>query len=107
MKAEVDLGLMPSEWSTSSQMNDPRPNGRSIFDARFVESPMGRARGGRSIMWDPKGTMHAGHTMKAQNLDANVFAEDMSDETALASASADKNKFGNTNMVRHRPSNRI
>ena len=55
MKAEVDLGLAPATWSTSSRMNDPRPNGYSLFDARFVDSPMGRARAGRSIK-DRKGT---------------------------------------------------
>lgn len=39
---EVDLGLAPAEWSTTSQMNDPRPLGKSLFDARFINSPMGR-----------------------------------------------------------------
>ena len=95
MKTESKLGLMPADWSTSSQMNDPRPNGRSMFDARFVGSPMGRARAGRSIVWDPRGTMNAGKTEKALNLDSNAFAADMADETAAAQASADKNKFGN------------
>ena len=100
MKKEVDLGLAPADWSTSSQMNDPRPNGRSIFDARFVESPMGRARGGRSMVWDPKGTMNAGGTKKAENWDSNVFAEEMSDETAAGLASAEKNAMGNnTNLA--------
>jgi len=100
MKTETDLGLAPPPWSTSSQMNDPRPNGRSIFDARFVESPMGRARGGRSMVWDARGTANAGGTKKAENWDANVFAEDMSDETALAEASAEKNAMGvNMNLA--------
>jgi hypothetical protein len=54
MQSETDLGIMPPAWSTSSKMDDPRPNGRSIFDARFIESPMGRARGGRSMVWDSR-----------------------------------------------------
>ena len=100
MKKEISLGLMPADWSTSSQMNDPRPNGRSMFDARFVESPMGRARGGRAMVWDARGTKHAGGTKAAENWDSAAFAVEMSDETAAAEASADKNKFGNnTNMA--------
>lgn len=99
MKSEVDLGLVPANWSTSSQMNDPRPNGRSMFDARFIESPMGRARGGRSMVWDSRGTANAGKTQKAQNWDADVYALEMSDETAAAELSTEKNRFGNnTNM---------
>ena len=30
MRAEIDLGLAPPEWSTSSQMADTRPNGKSL-----------------------------------------------------------------------------
>lgn len=71
-----------------------------MFDARFVESPMGRARGGRSMVWDSRGTMNAGKTKKAENWDADVFAAEMADETEAAEASADKNKFGNNTNVR-------
>jgi hypothetical protein len=91
MTDEVKLGLAPADWSTSSQMNDKRPNGQSLFDARFNRSPMGRARGGHSLVWDPRGMPHAGGAKKAQNMDANVFAADMSDETAIAKASAERN----------------
>ena len=54
MRDEVALGVVPSEWSVSSAMNDPRPNGKSIFDARFIQNPVGRARAGRSMTWDPR-----------------------------------------------------
>ena len=41
-----------------------------------------------------------GKLEKAVNMDSDFFAEDMSDETALAKDSAEKNKFGNnTNMA--------
>ena len=50
-----------------------------------------RARGGHSLVWDPRGMPHAGGAKKAQNMDANVFAADMSDETAIAKASAERN----------------
>lgn len=75
MKYEVDLGLAPADWSVSSKMDDPRPNGKAIFDARFVESPVGRARAGRSMVWDPRGTAHAGGTKKAENWDAQAMAD--------------------------------
>ena len=48
---EVDLGLAPPEWSTTSQMNDPRPLGKSLFDSRFMNSPMGR---GKHIVESPR-----------------------------------------------------
>lgn len=54
MAHEEDMGIVPSAWSTSSQMRDPRPNGRSIFDARFSDTPMGRSRGYNGIIWDPR-----------------------------------------------------
>lgn len=57
MKFEEDLGLVPPMWSVSSAMNDPRPNGRAMFDARFIERPAGRARGGRAMVWDSRGTV--------------------------------------------------
>ena len=57
MQFETDLGIMPDMWSVSSAMNDPRPNGRSIFDARFSDHSVGRARGGRAMVWDSRGTV--------------------------------------------------
>mgnify|MGYP006133663667 CR=1 len=57
LNAEATLGLVPADWSTSSQMNDPRPNGVSIFDARFQSTPMGRARGGNGVIADPRGIL--------------------------------------------------
>ena len=51
---EVALGLAPAHWSLSSQMNDPRPNGKCIFDAVYRGSPMGRARSANGIIWDPR-----------------------------------------------------
>lgn len=65
MKTEVDLGIMPPEWSVTSTMSDARPLGRPQFDARFVESPVGRARGGRNMDWTPVGTADAGMTSSA------------------------------------------
>lgn len=99
MEDEAKLGIAPPMWSTTSQMNDPRPNGKSIFDARFVGSPMGRARGGRSMVWDPRGTANVGGPVKAENRDSAWFANDMADETAAGNTSAIKNQFGqNTNF---------
>lgn len=100
MKKETELGIAPKDWSTTSQMNDERPNGRSIFDARFHHNAMGRARGGHSMTWDPTGVAaQRGKLQKAVNMDSAFFAEDMADETAAAEASADLNKYGNnTNM---------
>ena len=86
MKGETALGVAPAEWSLSSQMNDPRPNGRCIFDARFIESPVGRSRAhGDGKVWDPRGVVFGG--------DALAFAEEMRDETAAAKASADDNRI--------------
>ena len=82
MKKEADLGLMPAEWSVSSAMNDPRPNGRAMFDARFVESPVGRARGGHAMVWDAKGTAHAGGTQKAKNISVEDIADAMEEKGA-------------------------
>ena len=42
MKKEEELGLMPKLWSQSSKMDDKRPNGEAMFDARFVNSPVPR-----------------------------------------------------------------
>ena len=97
---EARLGLAPPPWSTTSMMNDPRPNGQSsacsladtclallfcsltsvahsrlnllatVFDARWHNTPMGRARGGRSITWDARGTTHAGATVAAKSYDS-------------------------------------
>lgn len=58
----------------SSKMDDPRPNGVSIFDARFINTPVGRARAGRSMVWDARGTVDAGGTKKAENWDAGAMA---------------------------------
>jgi len=74
MATEINLGLAPADWSVSSAMDDTRPNGKAMFDARFVESPVGRARGGRSMVWDPRGTKYAGGTKKAENWDAGAMA---------------------------------
>jgi hypothetical protein len=100
LKDETELGLAPPNWSVSSKMDDTRPNGKSLFDARFVGSPMGRARGGYSIVADARGIAATkGMTAKAVNMDSNFFAEDMSDETAAAKESAERNQFGNTNLA--------
>ena len=100
MDDEVKLGLAPAEWSTTSQMNDPRPLGKSLFDARFVNSPMGRARGGYSMHVDARGIAQTkGQTAKAENMDSNWFANDMADETAAGNQSAMTNQYGqNTNL---------
>jgi len=66
---EVSLGILPPDWSVTSSMSDTRPNGRAQFDARFIEAPVGRARGGRSMEWTPVGTADAGATQKAKDLD--------------------------------------
>jgi len=75
MQYEANLGLVPPDWSVTSAMDDPRPNGKAIFDARFVESPVGRARAGRSMVWDSRGTAHSGSTKKAENWDAGAMAD--------------------------------
>lgn len=99
MEDEAKLGIAPPMWSTTSQMNDPRPNGKSLFDARFVSSPMGRARGGRSMVWDPRGTANVGGPVRAENRDSAWFAADMADETAAGNQSAIANQYGqNTNL---------
>jgi len=96
LKREEELGLAPANWSVTSAMNDPRPNGKSIFDARFVGNAMGRAAGGYAMMSDGRGMdASAGQLKKAQNMDSNFFAADMADETAAGAASAEKNKYGN------------
>jgi len=59
LKTETDLGLAPAPWSTSNSMSDGRPNGRPIFDARWKESPMGRARGNKGMVSDPRGLVIA------------------------------------------------
>lgn len=79
MKKEIELGLAPVDWSVSSAMNDPRPLGRPVFDARFVEAPMGRARGGRNMAWTPVGTADAGLTTKAENIDIVAAMRDIAD----------------------------
>lgn len=100
MAQEQELGLMPNDWSVSSKMDDARPNGQSMFDARFVRSPMGRARGGHSMVQDARGIEAVkGQLKKAENMDSAYFAADMADETEAAEKSAMANKFGNnTNL---------
>ena len=100
MAEEVQLGLAPPEWSTTSQMKDPRPMGKSLFDARFCNSPMGRARGGYSMHIDARGIAQTkGETKAAENMDSNWFANDMADETAAGCNSAMLNQYGNnTNL---------
>jgi hypothetical protein len=94
LKAETAHGLFPAEWSTSSQMRDPRPNGRSIFDARFTHSPMGRLRStGGGKMWDPRGVVSGADPMLA--------AEEMKDETAAAKRSAEIYKIENNQGLRN------
>lgn len=85
---ESRLGLAPPMWSTTSQMNDPRPLGVSLFDARFRHHAMGRARSGRNIAWDPRGTTHAGATQKAQNMDAVAAASANAEMTNKSAQSA-------------------
>ena len=50
-------------------MKDERPNGKPQFDARFLNTPMGRARAGRAIVWDPRGTMNSGGSQRLENID--------------------------------------
>ena len=50
-------------------MKDERPNGKPQFDARFLNTPAGRARAGRNIVWDPRGTMNSGGTQRLENID--------------------------------------
>lgn len=94
MREEEKLGLVPKAWSTSNAMNDPRPNGRAIFDARHVHSPVARtkAHGGHSSPWDPRGVVYGG--------DAMFAAADMADETLAAAASAESNKIENNQGAR-------
>uniref|UniRef100_A0A7S2G5P8 Uncharacterized protein n=1 Tax=Haptolina brevifila TaxID=156173 RepID=A0A7S2G5P8_9EUKA len=94
MQMEADLNVMPSDWSLSSQMNDPRPNGVSIFDARFINTPVGRARAGRSMAWDPRGIASAGKTEKMKSIDAAAIAKDYEDET-----DSSRGNFGSAHMA--------
>ena len=77
MDTEVSLGILPKRWSVTSSMDDPRPNGTPLFDARFDrDSPVGRARAGRSMAWSAVGTADAGGTKAFANVDiGNVMAE--------------------------------
>ena len=49
---------------------------------------MGRARGGRSMAWDPRGTVNAGGTAKAQSVDSLTFADKNREMTNKSAASA-------------------
>ena len=52
------------------------------------------------MVWDPRGTAHAGGTKKAENKDSAWFAADMADETAAAAQSAVANQYGtNSNLT--------
>ena len=94
MKAEIDHGFAPADWSVSSKMNDPRPGGRHLFDARFVHSPMARLRSTKGqAIWDPRGIVSGADPMAA--------AEDMKDETAAAKISAEANKIENNQGLRN------
>jgi len=101
LKGEQTLGLAPPDWSVSSAMDDTRPNGQALFDARFHGNSMGRARGGYSMVADARGMEFTkGKLARAENMDSRFFAADMADETEAAELSAEKNKFGNnTNMA--------
>lgn len=89
MKKQEDLGLMPPAWSVTSAMKDERPNGKPQFDARFLNTPMGRARAGRSIVWDPRGTMNSGGTQRLENIDiTQVMAKKYAEMTNKAAESA-------------------
>ena len=98
MATEETLGLSPPMWSTTTgEMGGKgaRPLGKSLFDARFHDNAMGRARGGYSLLRDARGVgATAGELRAAENMDSNYFALDMADETSAASVSAEKNKFG-------------
>lgn len=93
MKAEIEMNLWPADWSVSSAMNDPRPNGRCIFDARHTDSPMGRARrtgASNGIIWDPRAVVSPYGTRSrhgAVHVGARAFAADMADETQAAEKS--------------------
>jgi len=73
MKKEEDLGVVPPAWSTSAAMKDVRPNGKAQFDARHLNNAVGRMRGGRSAVWDPRGTMAAGETQTIPNIDIAFY----------------------------------
>jgi len=99
MDKEIGLGLAPAHWSVSSAMDDQRPNGQALFDARFHQSAMGRARGGHSMVWSGAGVANSGPLKAAENWDSNAFATEMKEETAAGADSASKNQFGNnTNL---------
>ena len=119
MADESTLGIAPPKWSQTSQMGDTRPNGKSMFgalphssplptaaavpsrsdcccaachlaDARFHNTPMGRARGGHSMVWDSRGVASSGGTTKAVNMDSAFFAADMADEVRLSPPGAQR-----------------
>ena len=68
MKKEVSLGLAPAEWSVSSAMNDPRPNGKAFFDARFINNPIPRHNAGLKMTWDAVGLANAKAEDKVQHV---------------------------------------
>ena len=76
MKKEVELGLAPAEWSTTSKMNDPRPNGRGFFDARFIQSPVPRHNAGMKMSWDAQGLANAKADKKMENRSVDPNSKD-------------------------------
>lgn len=94
MNLEESLGLVPKAWSTSNAMNDHRPNGHAMFDARHIHSPVPRvkAHGGHDSPWDPRGVVCGG--------DAIFAASEMADETLAGAASAEANKIENNQGAR-------
>ena len=76
MKKEVELGLAPAEWSQTSQMNDPRPNGRAFFDARHINSPVARNKAGMKMTWDPQGLANAKADKRMAHHDVDPLSKD-------------------------------
>ena len=71
MGTEEKLGLVPQQWSTSNAMSDGRPNGRSIFDARHTQTPVGRMRGSDyKSSYDPRGVRSRARTQPDEPMTA-------------------------------------
>ena len=67
MSKEEELGLMPAKWSVTSKMDDVRPNGKAMFDARFVNQPVPRFNAGMKMGWDPQGLANAKANKKVEH----------------------------------------
>lgn len=123
MGTEERLGVVPANWSTTNAMNDPRPNGRSVFDARFTQSPLGRMRAsGFTEMYDPREVHYIRLSLvtfseRALELkvclpyvlvwfqvvfggDPLMAAAEMADETLAAASSAEIHKIENNQGAR-------